>query len=696
MAELKIAIMWHFHQPYYKKEGEFILPWVRLHGVKDYFDLPELFYEFPNLKQTINLVPSLKLQIEEYVNHTAQDSIQRLSLIRADELTDKDKNDIIQMFFSCHYDNMIKPYPRYLELHNTVFNSEHGFSNFNSQDWLDLQTWYNLTWVGMISRENSFIKRLFNKASNFTEEEKQILITKHIEIIEQINIQLSRLVELNQLELSVTPFYHPILPLLCDTDISKESMPNVILPSKRFSYPEDAKTQIKSGLNYFEKIFNYKPTGMWPSEGSISNQTLSLMIEQGIKWVATDEAVLANSLPNNYNQLNKYFPQKYKTDKGEISIFFRDNSLSDSIGFVYSNWNHHDAVEDFYNRLLKIKYEIISKLGESALEHAVVPIILDGENCWEFYPRNGIDFLRAFFHKLSNSNEINTIRFSDIVDSNSNLPAITSIKAGSWINANFNIWIGHIDHRKAWTILANARELINKPELNLSEQEYNNAMEHIYIAEGSDWFWWYGDTHYAPNKYDFDMLFRWHISEIYRIIGVNEPEEIKTPINIALQYQSNNNYFTKNPPVIDGIVSSDTEWLDAAYFSNASNQSTMHQVGSMFRKLWYCYDDNSIYLRIDFENTLNENDTIIIDFISPQKINFILNKSGIKFLSDNIINFNKLEYSFKDIIELSIPRIVFYNEDNQNNTTIEFCIHIIANNQELIIPTDSFITIQLI
>ena len=494
MKKLKIAILWHFHQPYYKQDNEFFLPWVRLHGVKDYWDLPELFYEYPAIKQTINIVPSLWIQIKQYINSECYDRIQKLTLMNPSEITEDIKNEILRLFFLSNPENMIMPYPRFKELLDLKISGQ----KFTDQDLIDLQVWYNLSWIGNFSRKRPAVQSLINKERHYDYNDKLLVLEIHREILSHIENQLKTLQKLERIEVAVSPFHHPILPLLVDSNALNESMPSALLPEKIFAFAEDAKAQVDDSIKYYHEIFNNSPSGMWPSEGSISDKVLEIIAKSGIKWAATDEMVLSNSLKTEYKSIYKYFPIKYKNQDSEITLFFRDHSLSDAIGFVYSNWDPKDSAGDFINRLSAIRQDIIATCGEDELSNAVVPIILDGENCWEYYPQNGEPFLRELFKQLSESEIIETVLFKDALDNKSKVvPTINHITAGSWINANFSIWAGHKDHRIAWSILSETRTLLENKKSELSEELYNQAMEYIYICEGSDWFWWYGDAHWA-------------------------------------------------------------------------------------------------------------------------------------------------------------------------------------------------------
>ncbi|MCL2039625.1 MAG: glycoside hydrolase family 57 protein [Bacteroidetes bacterium] len=535
MKKLKIAILWHQHQPYYKYKNEYLLPWVRLHGVKDYYDLPALMHDYPSVKQTINLAPSLMMQIDDYVNNVTSDKVQRLTRISARHLTDNDKKEILNGFFTINYDNLLKPNERYEELFNMCSDRQKALEQMNISDWRDLQVWYNLAWLGQISKTFPFAKRLFKKQRDFTEEDKLLLLDFHNEILSKIGKEMANLKQLGQIDISCSPLHHPILPLLCDTNSALESMPDAALPDPNYSYPEDAKAQIKDGIGYYKKLFGMRPKGMWPSEGSVSNQTLELIAGEGIEWIASDEGILEASLGDTYNSVYKYFPHEINTQKGTITMFFRDHNLSDKIGFLYSNWYGYDAACNFREELLSIRNNIIHNLGEDALDSAVVPIILDGENCWEFYYENGIHFLRELFSMFENTNELETTLFSECLNLPipDFLPQLNNVKAGSWINADFSIWIGHQDDIKAWNMLSKVRQLVDDSKYKLTAEELENVMNEIYIAEGSDWFWWYGPEHNAPNKPDFDIIFRWRIAEIYKMLGAEPPADLFIPISAA-------------------------------------------------------------------------------------------------------------------------------------------------------------------
>lgn len=665
MKKLKVAILWHQHQPYYKYKNEFLLPWVRLHGVKDYYDLPALLNEFPNVKQTFNLAPSLMLQIEDYINNVTQDKIQRLTKIKAKFLTVNEKQEILDSFFVLNYENLIKPYPRFLELFDLCRNHPNAVNDLKTQDWLDIQVWYNLAWVGNISRQSPFAQRLFKKERNFTEDEKLLLLEFHNEILRKIIPEMAFLKKLGQIEISCSPMQHPILPLLCDSTAAKEAMPNANLPNPIYKFPEDAKAQINNGINYYAKLFDAKPSGMWPSEGSVSNETLELIADSGIKWVASDEGVLAASLKENYHSTYKYFPHEINTKNGYLTMFFRDHNLSDKIGFLYSNWNSVDAANNFREALIAIRNEIIRTHSDDALDSAVVPIILDGENCWEFYYENGIYFLRDFFNMLNSCDVIETVLFSECLNlpRPNFLPVVKNIRAGSWINANFSIWIGHSDDVKAWNMLSTVRHLVEKNKPNLSQEKYEKIMEEVYIAEGSDWFWWYGPEHNAPNKQDFDVIFRWRISEIYKMLDLTPPAELEIPITDAIFSNDNNTVEapkTTLTPRITGSSASFEDWQDAGKINLNTGMSTMHRIGEIISGVRFCYDSDFVYFRIELMEFMKSEDLVELKFVNRAGAEIIISYLGGCFdiVSDTGA---KILMANKDLIDLAIAANFFFD-----------------------------------
>ncbi len=609
--KLGIAILWHQHQPYYKNSsGIYQMPWVRFHSTKDYLDMLLVQKEYPKIKQNVNLVPSLLLQIQDYVENGAKDNVWVLTEKPAEELNLEDKKKILANFFLANIDHMIKPYHRFYELYikYKVYlkneSPEKQAESFSATDYRDLQVLYNLGWIGMESRKRPGIDKLFKKNRNYTEADKMALLQEIREIMKDIVPTAKEMWESGAIELSTTPFYHPILPLLCNVHTGRDSSPDIRLPQQQFSHPEDAEMQVARGIEYFEKLFGRRPVGMWPSEGSVSVQALEIIARQGLEWAATDEGILANTLHGDFSHAKIYQPYCLDTGKNQINLFFRDHYLSDAIGFVYSNWPSDRAVEDLKNRFYAIRRLLSDNYGEHSLEKFVVPIILDGENCWEYYEGDGKPFLRQLYQMLSDDPLVETVTLGESLKRAKSPERLNKLHPGSWINSNFNIWIGAEEDNKSWDILAQTREFLVEEEKTglYPEEVLNQAWERIYVAEGSDWNWWYGDEHSSANDMEFDQLYREHLIEVYKLLGQDPPAILYQTIK-RVHFDRFVSTRPKNfiNPDIDGRSSYFYEWVGAAvYEPGKTAQSAMHQVTRVLDRLFVGFDVGHLYIRLDF------------------------------------------------------------------------------------------------
>jgi alpha-amylase/alpha-mannosidase (GH57 family) len=611
---LSILFLWHQHQPLYKDllNQRYELPWVRLHATKDYVDMAALLEEFPKIKANFNLVPSLLAQLDDYATGKARDVFIDLTLKNAADLTPEDKLFLLKNFFMANWGTMIEPWPRYRELlerrgyTSTTEDFPRLFPFFKEQDWRDLQMWFNLAWMDPYWREKDpDIRAFFAKGRNFTEDDKKRLIEKQTSICAQVVSKHKELQEKGQIEITATPFYHPILPLLCDTEESRMAMPSVQLP-RRFQHPEDARLQIRRAIEDHEKRFGQRPRGFWPSEGSVSETVAQLFMEEAVRWIATDEAILEASLkPAAFAREDLYEPYTFRQGGKEIALFFRDHALSDAIGFVYGAWDPHDAAKDFIRRLKEIQETLAQHDGPTPRRH-IVPVILDGENCWEYYREDGLPFLRELYRLLSEDPTLQTVLASDYLDEAQPQRTLNKLASGSWINGNFAIWIGHSEDNRAWDLLSRTRDFLTrhveqhpKPE---GDPSVALAWEEILVAEGSDWCWWYGADHSSASDETFDALFRQHLINVYSLMGEKPPEDLRTPIK-ALRTS-----YTPLPPTdflksvrVDGRVTNYFEWLPAGvYQTAAATAGAMHRVQNLIRTLYYGFDLENLYLRIDF------------------------------------------------------------------------------------------------
>ncbi len=632
---LYIAFVWHMHQPYYRDDitGTYILPWVRMHGIKDYYDMPALLNDYPAIHQTFNLVPSLLKQIRDYVENNATDKFLAATLKPASELDPEEKLFILKNFFMANWDTMIKPYPVYWQLldRRGYSVSPNDLKNatryYTTQDYLDLQVWFNLTWFDPLFKNNDpFLKGMIQKGSCFTENEKVLLIQKQRDIMASIIPEYRRLAEQGKIELTTTPFYHPILPLLYDTDLAKVAVPDISLPDNRFSHPEDARAQVERALVYHENLFGSRPKGMWPAEGSVAEEIVPLLAEEGVTWIGTDEGVLARSLgvhiERDFAGVMKnpevlYRP--YLVGKGDkrVSIVFRDHTLSDLIGFVYSKWDYKNAVNDLLDRLNRVRKELTGG-------PYIVPIILDGENAWEYYQNDGRDFFLYLYDRLSREQGIRCVTVGEFLRDHPAQTSIARLHAGSWINANYRIWIGHEEDNHAWDLLSQTRQALTEyAARDGNPEKLAKAWEEIYIAEGSDWCWWYGDDHYSENDEEFDLLFRTHLMNVYRIIDLDVPDELQISIlredRQALPTVELTAFIS---PTIDGLITNYFEWLPAGFYDVSQGGGAMHRGASIITHIYYGFDLRNMFIRLDPSGSLKDEKAadlaFFVNFLNPK------------------------------------------------------------------------------
>ncbi|MBU0574395.1 MAG: hypothetical protein KKH83_07975 [Candidatus Margulisbacteria bacterium] len=587
------------HQPYYKDlvSGEYFLPWAKLHGTKDYYDMAAILDDFPKVKLTFNLVPSLLAQIEDYVNDAARGPFVSLTEKDPASLSQSEKIFILHNFFMSNWETMVRPYKRYYDLllkrgrFPSAPELKKAASDFRWQDFFDLQIWFNLSWFGFLYKNyDPDIKALIGKGYNFTRQDKELLLARQKEILKKIIPKYRELQDRGQVEISTSPFYHPILPLLCDTNSARESMPDGKLPRQRFAHPEDADEQIRRAVEYHEKLFGKRPRGMWPSEGSVSEAIIPLVKKHGLEWIASDVGILENSLKRgNLTSAEQFKPYLAKNGEHSAAIAFRDHFLSDQIGFVYQAWHEKEAAADFVNHLLSIK----NSLPDDGKKY-LVTVILDGENCWEYYRGLGEPFLRELYGALSDNPDIKTTTISEFIGGQPPADTLPHLFAGSWIFNNFRVWIGHDEDNRAWDLLYRARAALD----NIPKEQASQAWEELYIAEGSDWCWWYGDDHSSENDEAFDALYRKHLKNIYTLLKKHVPADVLKPIKMLKEFAPTQLPIQLIRPRIDGLESSYYEWLPAGCFDIEKSKGAMHQTESIISRFYFGFDLSNLYIMV--------------------------------------------------------------------------------------------------
>jgi alpha-amylase/alpha-mannosidase (GH57 family) len=568
----RLAVLWHMHQPYYEDlaTGEHILPWVRLHAIKDYWGMVAMLEEFPGVRVTFNLVPSLVRQVQAFADNRARDKHLEIGLKPADDLTPDEARWMVANGFHAPYARMIGPYPRYAELHAARLERR----PFSVNDLRDLQVWHKLAWMDPDRlASDSRLLALVAKDRSFSEDDKQLLREIELELLQRVLPAYRAAVERGQIEVSTSPFYHPILPLLCDSDAHQRAHPGAPRPRHRFRRPGDARLQIERAIALHEATFGVRPSGMWPSEGSVSDEAVALIGQAGLRWIATDEDILSRSLDVALGGRPDLLYRPYRVGEAGPVVLFRDHAMSDRIGFHYQSWDARAAADDFVARVRDAGQRFAQAGGG---EVATVSVILDGENAWEYYDGGGRPFLRALYGALGAAPDIETVTMSEAAAA----PAqpLASIFPGSWINSDFYIWIGHRDDHRAWDQLAEARDAFDAHAAGAPPEARDRALEELLIAEGSDWFWWYGDDHSSDQDAEFDELFRRHLRNAYAALALPIPEEL-----FATNISTGEGPDRLEPSgrlaiVLDGRDTSFLEWVGAVSPSLAKPGGAMHEV----------------------------------------------------------------------------------------------------------------------
>jgi alpha-amylase/alpha-mannosidase (GH57 family) len=579
-----LCFLWHMHQPFYKDlwTGEYKLPWTRFHALKDYAGMVEILGEFPHIHQTFNLVPSMLVQIEEYAAGTASDPFVDCALAPAETLTEAQRSFIAKYFFQANVERIISRYPRYRELY------EKRTRRFSVEELRDLQILSQIAWFDedLLARDEE-LKALIRKGRDFSRADQELMARKQSEALKRVLPVYREYAAKGQIEISTTPFYHPILPLLCDSDIAAVAHPGVHLPP-RFQYKVDARVQLERARSYMTEKFGVAPLGLWPSEGSVSDEVLALSAECGFTWSGTDNGVLARTLGHGAGAYETYRAYCWRQTGHEMRMLFRDHYLSDLIGFTYQRMGAAEAAEHFLNQIRQ----------NAAGREALVPIILDGENAWEWYEANGRPFLRELYRRISDDKGLEALTVSEALQKFKTEP-LQGIFPGSWINANFDIWIGAEEDNLAWEYLLTARKAYDAAT-DVPEQKRALAYEELLIAEGSDWNWWYGPEHGSNNRPEFDELYRAHLKNVYRALGQTPPIELSRPILKGLgegeHHEAPANFIHA---VLDGELTSHFEWLGAGRYRPDLRSGAMHGGSVAAQELFYGWDQTSLYIRLD-------------------------------------------------------------------------------------------------
>ena len=610
-----LALIWHQHQPVYYQDpetGVFAKPWVRLHAAKDYVDMAAILREYPDVRATFNLTPSLIRQLDA-LSAGATDLYWQHTIIPAGELTDEQKQFILDRFFDSNR-RVISRFPRYQELLELRDGSVDPLGDFTTDDFRDLQVLFNLAWTDPAWLAEAPLAALAEQGEGFAEEDKQIVLDEHLRLVNEVIPIHRELQDSGQIEITMTPFAHPILPLLVDNELALRATPDLTLPGVPFRWGQDAVAQVERGVALYTELFGQPPRGMWPSEGSVAQEMISMVSASGLQWMASSEGVLAHTLgmdsfTRDGNEIVVEAEALYSPylvqgrNSGPVAMIFRDNIISDKIAFAYSGLTGTAAADDFIERI----YNVCGRLqgqdtaeGEQATGPHLVTIIVDGENPWENYDNDGLDFLHALYQRLSDDPHIVTVTPSEFLELTPEPARLRNLWAGSWHNSDFATWIGEEEENRAWELLAETRTYLQtyvtgRNRETVTPEELEAAFVQMYIAEGSDWFWWYGSDRESGDDGAFDQQFRNTLQSVYTALGAEPPLALDIPIIPEAIVAADRAATGLISPIIDGVVTTG-EWDAAGQYTAAGGVLTA--ATPSFNHMAYGFDARNLYLQI--------------------------------------------------------------------------------------------------
>jgi len=588
------------------------MPWVFLHAIKDYYEMPWLMSRYPGLKATFNLSASLIEQLQLYREPLKYDYFLNLWIQHPSKLTLSEREWLIKLFTAMQFETMVRPLERYVALYYQT--------TLTDQELIDLETVFILAWCGNYLRlNNDQVKALFEKKEGYTQEDKRELLETLSTFTQEILPFYGELQRQGIISISTTPYFHPILPLLVDMENAQRANSATALPSGACSLHYDAQEHVKRSIALYETAFGCKPNGFWPAEGAVDEKSVAIYKEHNIQWIATDEAILTKSLLQNDPSL-KYKPYKFDG----ITIAFRDHRLSDLIGFEYRHMNGADASGNFMNALKQIAMQ------ES---DPTVFVILDGENAWEFYENNGWDFFSSLYTALSSSPWCSTLTM-DEASSLKNSGVLDHLAPGSWIHGTFDTWVGHREKNRAWELIYQTRHDVETYQGEISDEVRNEILYHFLASECSDWFWWYGEDHVSDFSSEFDALFREHLIHIYRLMQCPIPSNLFEPINGVKAVKP----LGRKPrqPITPKLGNrAFFEWNGSGIIDERQNFSTMDRVRGPIDIIYYGFDELSFYGAF-----IGEIDQ------SNLQVAVMIEESGEQFRIDPILTKGRVEFSF--------------------------------------------------
>ncbi|MBM4354760.1 MAG: hypothetical protein FJ109_13395 [Deltaproteobacteria bacterium] len=608
------------HQPPYSSpvSGEYLLPWVLLHGMRDYYDMAVLASRFDRVRPTFNLVAGLMTQIEAYASERAVDVFLKVGMEEPEKLSPQEKRFLLENFMALHPETMIRPYPRFVELTELAryADVEDVTARFRDQDWRDLQVWYFLAWTGRELRKDERVASLLARGRGFTQEDKWQLRAASLDLLRRIVPLYRQLFSEGRIEVSTSPQYHAILPLLATSRSAAERLPDLHLPPVEFVHPHDAMLQVQRGLALAGQMMEQPIAGVWPSEGALSSELLPMLSGAGARWVVTDEKLLPAPVRGRASRREDLLYRPWK--KGPLAVFFRDAALSDLIGFTYCRWEPEVAVAHFLSELEKA-------VGSCSQPEPVVTIALDGENAWEYYVHGGMRFVETLYAALQDHPRFRVVTPSSVLAEAGELEELSGIQTGSWIDGTLRTWIGDPVKNRAWEHLAAARRAA-QPQLErtkLGPHEREELVDLVLRAEASDWFWWFGRGHSSVHDAEFDRLFRDHIRAIYLKLGMNPPDELDWPLDPGSRVRS----LVEQPahlvsPAVTGRADSYYKWMSSGRV--VMTRAFSHRPDPLVVEVRFGFDRERVYFRVEASEPLRDGMTrkrigVVLRFVRPER-----------------------------------------------------------------------------
>lgn len=623
--ELAVAFIWHMHQPNYQTQpnGIRLMPWARLHAIKDYLDMLIILDKFPKIKLNFSLSPDLIDAIEDYANNDGHDIHSKLTITPINQLTNDDKLYILNYFFEANYENLISKNPRYNELYHKRFGCEEiSIDDFSNQEYADIMALFNLVWFDPIwINVYPELKSLIKKGKNYTIADRIKIIDLNRKIIKQIIPAYKKYQDEGRIEIITSPYNHPILPILIDQDDLKIPSLKYPMPDCKTDFSDDAKEQILLGIQKTKEVFGITPKGFWPSEHFISQKTLDMLTSLGIEWVVTDESVLSNSIDKHfvrdfrgcyedpYEVCSLY---SYKAQNKKINMLFRNSVIANLIGFEYAHRDSVLSANDLFDRIKTI----YDKLKKSPDDKHILTIAMDGENSWDAYPNDGEVFLERIYNLINDDSNLETVLVSDYIKKNKKTEKnIKKITTGSWFNQEFQLWIAEPTKNLAWQYLAKTREDVYNAikTKKLTKKQIAAAKSEIYIAEGSDWFWWYGEPNNSDQDNIFDFLFREHLKNVYRIIQMPIPENLDMPL-ISYMGKPLRNPKKQIKPNINGFIKNNKEWLSAGCIDVPTGPILKET--KLLNRIFFGSDTDNLYIRFDTNSYLMDSNNSFKEYFS--------------------------------------------------------------------------------